>query len=105
MSATIPDKVRVYRIKHVKTGLFWIPVKGYSWDRTNLSPTGKLYVKKPKLPMKARVNPSQIEKYNLQIDEHRFTYGDFELVEYELQEVRKPVTRGSYNPAETLGLG
>ena len=39
--------MRLYRIKHKPTGLFYCPVRGFGSRKTNLSKNGKVYTKKP----------------------------------------------------------
>ena len=59
----------IYKIKHIPSGLFYTTVKG-RWNdtKTNLSPTGKMYTKKPKLEQigsRVNVSLSQINRYKI----------------------------------------
>jgi len=39
--------MKLYRIKHKPTGLFYCPVRGFGENKTNLSKNGKVYTKRP----------------------------------------------------------
>ena len=90
--------MRVYKLKHIPTGLFYKPKMGrFKSDSTNLSPTGKIYTRpqdaKPSR-MLINVNDSQISKFNLKPDT-RYTWGniletkeeDWKTIEFDLVEV------------------
>lgn len=85
--------MKVYRLRHKPTGLFYGTKCGYSSKATNLRVTkGKLYWDKPRLPTRIYVNDSQQNKFHYfgPINPGRFLYTTpeaWEIIEYELTEV------------------
>jgi len=89
--------MKVYRIKHLPTGLFYIPTTG-RYDRTNLSKNGKIYPNKmpttDNIDHFIRINQKQRELFKperLCFSQNqaaiKFIADDWEVIEYELREV------------------
>jgi len=90
------DNNKVYKIKHIPTGLFYTPVKGkYRNNKTNLSKKGKFYpMNKPSfehIKHCIRISNTLLKKYpNISVKQ---SYGeniiawdenDWEIIEYML---------------------
>jgi len=94
--------MKVYKIRHKQSGLFYQPVKGrFSGRVTNLGPRGRIYESRPHLNViQARVSDSQAEKYGIKLKRDEWNkaqgYIDlleegnevFETVEYDMVEVK-----------------
>lgn len=91
----------VYRIRHKETGLFYQAVKGrWSKHKSNLSKKGRLYISKAMINRPIHgiyVSEALRKEFNLPTIENTQTYGnriettkdDWEVVEYELIEIKK----------------
>ncbi len=95
--------MKVWKIRHKKSGLFYQPRKGrFSGKITNLGPKGRIYEIKPKIDKVVgvvAVTDRQILKYNIKTDRpiynrfqaytsHQDAIKDLEVVEYLLVERR-----------------
>jgi hypothetical protein len=50
-----------YKLRHIPTGKFYKPASGYTWQKNNLSPTGKTYNKKA-------INFSTVSRLHVPVD-------------------------------------
>lgn len=89
------ERVRVYRILHKPTGLYYQSVKGRFQDtRTNLGPNGKVYISgRPKfkdLSHGIHISEKQAINNNIQINQFgmiKLNEDDFKILEFKLVEV------------------
>ena len=93
--------MKVYRWKHIPTGLFYQPVKGIHGTKSNLSKDGKLYTKKYNIfrhqeELNIAVSMALIKKFNLTPSETMSGYhqryvktelSDWICIEYVLVEI------------------
>ncbi len=93
--------MKVWKIIHVPSGLFYQPRKGRWTGRiTNLGPRGKLYEIKPSLanlPVTVNVSDSQAKKHDIAYYCHSWSGGQkyltdkdsLNVLEYELTQVKE----------------
>jgi hypothetical protein len=91
---------KVWKIRHKLSGLFYQTVKGRFSDKiTNLGPRGKIYQVKPSFKQLAQIRVSnyQVGKFDLNVEHKSWStdnylihndYADFEIVEYDLKEIK-----------------
>lgn len=115
--------MKVYRIRHKPTGLYYQPIKGrWCENKSNLGESGKVYIAgKPSLDHISThncISKSLCNKYNIEWSEDvRDLVNELEVVEYELVEKNKyqslmlcytylesigPGCRNAYNPYKEL---
>lgn len=78
-----------YKIRHIETGKFYSPVKGYSWEKTNLTKGGKVYTKKPTLKHIGHgysIKTSQ-RSFFVRLNGEEDAHQHFEIVTYKMVEV------------------
>lgn len=73
--------MKLYMIRHKPSGLFYTPI-AKSYSRENLSERGKVYHRKPRIPVDARS-----KRLNDGSNYRRLLQEDFEILVYEAKHV------------------
>ena len=91
--------MRVWKILHSGSGLFYQPYRGRFSDKTNLGPRGKVYQIKPDAAplLSIYVSARQVEKYELEHltsswgsgQRHLASKSQFRVIEYECTEIKE----------------
>jgi len=77
--------MKMYRIKHIPTGLYFKPATGRIWSKTNLSKLGKVYAKKQPLPKGFYYRFDKSKDKPFHVPYNKANVGDFILEEVEFK--------------------